>query len=159
MTVDEIEAWHERRFKLFAEDDRCDLLGCETITGSKEIEALLRLMRKYPKDCYLSLACAISGPKELNSREPWDEVFKMIANNKPPSLKGIGINCSRPDVVSQFGKSAKEILPNLTLIAYPNSGEVFSWDGHYTFDQLKGNPEKANEMNMESFYGKWVGKK
>ena len=47
-------------------------------------------MKKYPKDCYLSLACAISGPKELNSREPWDEVFQMIANNKPPSLKGIG---------------------------------------------------------------------
>ena len=47
-------------------------------------------MKKYPKDCYLSLACAISGPNELNSREPWDEVFKMIANNKPPSLKGIG---------------------------------------------------------------------
>ena len=42
MTVDEIEKWHERRFKLFAEDDRCDLLGCETITGSKEVEALLR---------------------------------------------------------------------------------------------------------------------
>merc|ERR1712142_509854 len=36
MTVDEIEKWHERRFKLFAEDERCDLLGCETITGSKE---------------------------------------------------------------------------------------------------------------------------
>ena len=72
---------------------------------------------------------------------------------------GIGINCSRPDVVSQFGKSAKAILPDLTLIAYPNSGEVFAWDGHYTFDQLKANPEKATEMNMESFYGKWVGKK
>ena len=72
---------------------------------------------------------------------------------------GIGINCSRPDVVSQFGKSAKAILPDLTLIAYPNSGEVFAWDGHYTFDQLKANPDKATEMNMESFYGKWVGKK
>ena len=95
MTVDEIEAWHERRFRLFAEDNRCDLLGCETITGSKEIEALLRLMKKYPKDCYLSLACAISGPKELNSREPWDEVFQMIANNKPPSLKA-GIHGPEP---------------------------------------------------------------
>ena len=42
MTVDELEKWHERRFKLFAEDDRCDLLGCETIPGSKEVETLLR---------------------------------------------------------------------------------------------------------------------
>ena len=62
-------------------------------------------------------------------------------------------------MVSEFGKSAKNILPELTLIAYPNSGEVFEWDGHYTFDQLKDNPEKATEMNMESFYGKWIGKK
>ena len=83
MTVNEIEKWHERRFKLFAEDDRCDIIGCETITGSKEIEALLRFMEKYPTDCYLSLACAISGPEELNSREPWKEVFQMIKNNKP----------------------------------------------------------------------------
>ena len=45
------------------------------------------------------------------------------------------------------------------MIAYLNSGEVFEWDGHYTFDQLKDNPEKATEMNMESFYGKWIGKK
>ena len=42
MTVDEIEKWHERKFKLFANDERCDILAAETITGSKEIEALFR---------------------------------------------------------------------------------------------------------------------
>ena len=88
MTVNEIEKWHERRFKLFAEDDRCDIIGCETITGSKEVEALLNLMKKYPKDCYLALACARSGPEELNSREPWKEVLRMIKKDKPESLKG-----------------------------------------------------------------------
>ena len=41
-------------------------------------------------------------------------------------LKGIGINCSRPDVVSAFGKAAKEVLPDLTLIAYPNTGELYN---------------------------------
>lgn len=62
-------------------------------------------MKKYPKDCYLSLACAISGPNELNSREPWDEVLKMIANNKPPSLKGIGGDPSNLRSISYLGKN------------------------------------------------------
>ena len=62
-------------------------------------------MKKYPKDCYLSLACAISGPNELNSREPWDEIFKMIANNKPPSLKGIGGDLSIDRSISYLDKN------------------------------------------------------
>ena len=41
----------------------------------------------------------------------------------PPTLKGIGINCTKPHFISKFGIAAKSILPDLTLIVYPNSGE------------------------------------
>ena len=50
----------------------------------------------------------------------------------PPSLKGIGINCTKPQFISKFGIAAKKILPNLTLIAYPNSGEEWHRDQNWS---------------------------
>ena len=50
----------------------------------------------------------------------------------PPSLKGIGINCTKPQFISNFGKAAKKIVPNLTLIAYPNSGEEWHRDQNWS---------------------------
>ena len=48
MTRDELLAWHEPRFKLYYESE-CDILALETIPGTKEIEALMILLEKYPK--------------------------------------------------------------------------------------------------------------
>ena len=50
MTRDELLAWHEPRFKLYYESE-CDILALETIPGTKEIEALMILLKKYPKGC------------------------------------------------------------------------------------------------------------
>ena len=47
----------------------------------------------------------------------------MSTTKAPPSLKGIGINCTKPHLISKFGHAAKKYLPDLTLIVYPNSGE------------------------------------
>ena len=48
---------------------------------------------------------------------------KLSTIKAPPSLKGIGINCTKPHLISKFGYAAKKYLPDLTLIVYPNSGE------------------------------------
>ena len=47
----------------------------------------------------------------------------MVNEEKSPYLRGIGINCSKIEEVSVFGKIIKKHLSELTLIAYPNSGE------------------------------------
>lgn len=122
MSRDELLAWHEPRFKLYYESE-CDILALETIPGTKEIEALMILLKKYPKDAYLSLACCFHGDERLNSGEKWEHALQLIKKIAPPSLKGIGINCTKPHLISKFGYAAKTFLPDLTLIVYPNSGE------------------------------------
>ena len=77
LTMNEIMEWHEERFKLYV-DSECDILAIETIPGIKEIEALLNLLTKYPKDAYLSLACCFHGDKRLNSGEKWEHALQVI---------------------------------------------------------------------------------
>ena len=143
VTVAELIEWHEPRFKLFYES-QCHLLAIETIPNTKEIEALMHLLAKYPKQAYLSLACSFHQADCLNSDEPIADALEMIKRIKPPALRGIGVNCTKPQFIASFGKLAKSILPELTLIAYPNSGE--EW-------------HTASNSEWNGSDGEWVGKR
>ena len=80
----------------------CDLLAIETIPGIKEIKALFVLLEKYPKDAYLTMVSCANGVGKLNSGETWEEALKFIKENKPKSLKGIGVNCTKVGVMTNF---------------------------------------------------------
>jgi len=142
-SVGEIEKWQEPRFKLLYES-KCHILALETIPSTKEIEALLNLLTKYPKDAYLCLACSFNDVDSLNSGESIEDALKMIKRISPPALKGIGVNCTKPSYISNFGRIARELFPDLTLITYPNSGE--EW-----------NPGSLTKWNAGD--GKWKGEK
>ena len=94
---------------------------------------IFSLLTKYPKDAYLSLGCSYHKDDCLNSNEPIEDALELVKRLKPPSLKGIGVNCTKPQYISIFGKLAARILPDLTLIAYPNSGEEYHQDGSSYF--------------------------
>lgn len=143
MTVAELQKWHEPRFKIFYES-KCHILALETIPSTKEIEALLNLLTKYPKDAYLCLACSYNDVDSLNSGESIEDALKMIKRIAPPALKGIGVNCTKPPYISKFGRMARELFPDLTLITYPNSGE--EW-----------HPASLSGWNVDD--GKWKGEK
>ena len=84
------------------------------------------LLTKYPKDAYLCLACSFNDEDSLNSGESIEDALKMIKRIAPPALKGIGVNCTKPSYISKFGRIARELFPDLTLITYPNSGEEWN---------------------------------
>ena len=77
-------------------------MAIETIPGIKEIEALFVLLEKYPKDAYLTMVSCSNGVGKLNSGETWEEALKFIKKNKPKSLKGIGVNCTKVGVMIDF---------------------------------------------------------
>ena len=77
-------------------------LAIETIPGIKEIEALFVLLEKYPKDAYLTMVSCANGVGKLNSGETWEEALEFIKANKPKSLKGIGVNCTKVRVKIVF---------------------------------------------------------
>ena len=64
--------------KIFVKETRIKLLALENMQGTKEIEVVLTLLRKYPKDAYLSIACGLNGKNCLNSGEPLVKVFELI---------------------------------------------------------------------------------
>ena len=64
--------------KIFVKETRIKLLALENMQGTKEIEVVLTLLRKYPKDAYLSIACGQNGKNCLNSGEPLVKVFELI---------------------------------------------------------------------------------
>jgi len=152
-SVAELEKWHEPRFKVFYES-KCHVIGLETIPGTKEIEALLNLLHKYPKDAYLCLACSFHQEDCLNSGEPIVDALEMVKRIAPPSLKGIGTNCTKPQFISSFGRLAQKILPDLTLVTYPNSGE--EWHaGSSTEWEVKEGSWVGERKNIVDFIPEW----
>ena len=152
-TVAELIEWHEPRFKLFYES-KCHLLAIETIPNTKEIEALMHLLAKYPKQAFLSLACSFHDVDCLNSGEPIVDALEMIKRIKPPALRGIGVNCTKPPFIAPFGKLAKSIMPELTLITYPNSGE--EWHAASNTGWNKGDGKWEGERrNLANYVAEW----
>jgi len=152
LSVAELMSWHEPRFQILAQSE-CDVLALETIPGIREIEALFKLLEKYPKPAYLSMACCKNGEGRLNSGETWEDAFEFVRENKPESLKGIGINCAKPIFISDFGKLAKEMVPDLTLITYPNSGE--DWCTAETWNDVEGQ-WCGQRQNTADFIEEWL---
>jgi len=132
----------------------CDLLAIETIPGIKEIKALFVLLEKYPKDAYLTMVSCANGVGKLNSGETWEEALKFIKENKPKSLKGIGVNCTKPIYISGFGQLAKKIMPEMTLVTYPNSGEEWVTDSSETWTDVDSQ-WKGAKYNIVDFIDQW----
>ena len=114
--------------KIEGKNDRFSL-GPWPVKHDFQSTKLLSLLTKYPKDAYLSLGCSYHKDDCLNSNEPIEDALELVKRLKPPSLKGIGVNCTKPQYISIFGNLAARILPDLTLIAYPNSGEEYHQEG------------------------------
>jgi len=150
-SVHTMAQWHEPRFRLLANSSNVDILAVETIPGLAEAAALFQLMDKFPKDCFVSFACA---DFKTNAGESFAEIANFLKEKAPKSLKGIGINCSHPDQVAEFGRVMGDALPTYTLIAYPNTGE--KWSRTHSRD-WSNNPGRWNgtSENIAEFIPSW----
>lgn len=75
MSEEELTKFHEPRFQIFSESKDLDLFALETVPGIKEGRVLLRLLKKYKRDGYISFTCRDGT---TNAGEPFEMIVQMI---------------------------------------------------------------------------------
>lgn len=130
--VDELRAFHRARLEQL-DAAAIDVLACETIPSFEEAMALAELLRNATKPAWVSFSCR--DGERLNDGTPIAETALLFRNH--PTVRAVGVNCTAPQYVTALLKSIRQALPDMTIIAYPNSGETFepvgkTWHGTTT---------------------------
>jgi len=112
---------------------------------------MLKLFSEFKKDGYISFACQKGA---TNAGEPFAEIVKILKIEAPKNLKGIGINCSEPEIVEEFGAQMKANFPDLTLVCYPNTGE--SWTNNSGEWQVEASQWGGERADLASYVPKWI---
>ncbi|XP_043263199.1 homocysteine S-methyltransferase 2-like [Colletes gigas] len=142
--------WHKSRIDILI-NAGIELLALETIPCYQEAEALIELLQQYSNvKAWLSFSC------EKNSKNIVDgSNFQEVATHcYKTALSGqiiaIGVNCLAPKDVSSLLKNINKNGENefIPLIAYPNSGEIYS--------TTKGWIQNESCVSFESFIPEWL---
>ncbi|MGY1832944.1 homocysteine S-methyltransferase [Geodermatophilus sp. SYSU D01180] len=121
--VDRLRAFHRPRMAALA-DAGADVLACETLPASAEVEAVLAEATSLGLPLWLSLTTVVDAGGVVRTRrgERAAEVFAMARG--VPGVVAVGVNCTDPaGVLPALAAAAAAGVP---LVAYPNSGE--GWD-------------------------------
>ena len=119
--------------------------------GIKEAQVILKLLSEFKKEAYISFTCQKGT---TNAGESFSDIVKMLKSNMPANLKGIGINCSEPDIVEDFGTIMKANFPELTLVCYPNSGET--WTNNAGEWEVESSQWGGTRSDLASYVPKWL---
>ena len=120
LSEDELYDFHANRWRILARSG-VDLLACETIPSSEEVDALLRLLAETPDSwAWISFSCR--DGMHLADGTPLLEVARRCAGVE--RLAAVGVNCVPPSRVSQLVAilSSAGAAP---IAVYPNSGERY----------------------------------
>lgn len=120
--------WHRPRISKLI-DSGVDMLAIETIPCKREAEALLSLLKEFPKTkAWLSFSCCNDGKNIADGSNFQSIAIKCYKMGLPGQILAIGVNCIAPQSVSSLlkginGSNKQEFIP---LIVYPNSGEKYT---------------------------------
>ena len=119
-----LRRFHRPRLEVLAAAQP-DVLACETLPATLEVEALLRELERLDVPAWVSLTVVVDGDGTVRTRrgEPAQDVFAMLRD--VPSVIAAGVNCVRPADVGPAVELAAR-TSGLPAVAYPNSGE--QWD-------------------------------
>ncbi|CAI4802234.1 CAS_1a_G0052910.mRNA.1.CDS.1 [Saccharomyces cerevisiae] len=111
----------------FNKNDKLDLIGFETIPNIHELKAILSWDESIlSRPFYIGLSVHEHGVlRDGTTMEEIAQVIKDLGDKINPNFSFLGINCvsfnQSPDIL----ESLHQALPNMALLAYPNSGEVY----------------------------------
>lgn len=142
--------WHKSRINALI-DAGINLLALETIPCYQEAEALIELLKEYPNvKAWLSFSCEKGTQNIVDGSNFQEVVLHCYRKALPGQIIAVGVNCIAPKDVTPLLRninmgSANEFIP---LIAYPNSGEIYS--------STKGWIKNENCAPFESFIPEWL---
>ena len=129
LSVDELAAFHARRFGVLA-DSGADLLACETIPALDEARAYGRLLAER-RGTRAWLSFTSPDGERTSHGEPLADCARFA--DGIDGVVAVGVNCVRPEVVGTAIRTLKAGTQK-PIVAYPNSGETWdagdeSWHG------------------------------
>jgi len=110
-----IRDFHARRLEMLISTSP-DYLALETMPDTFEVEVLLELLSDCPIPFWVSYSC-----KEGNKTNAGQDFQSAV--DLAQSAIAVGINCTKPELITDLLISAKSNKP---YVVYPNSGRV--WD-------------------------------
>ena len=110
-----IKDFHARRLEMLISTSP-DYLALETMPDNFEVEVLLDLLSDCPIPFWVSYSC-----KEGNKTNAGQDFQSAV--DLAQSAMAVGINCTKPELITDLLRSAKSNKP---YVVYPNSGRV--WD-------------------------------
>lgn len=111
----------------FTVNDDLDLIGFETIPNIHELRAILSWDTTIlPKPFYIGLSVHEHGVlRDGTTMHEVAELIKSLGDKINPNFVLLGINCVSYNHSPEILRSLHQEIPELPLIAYPNSGEVY----------------------------------
>jgi homocysteine S-methyltransferase len=127
-----LHEFHQARLKLFDESE-ADILALETIPARLEAEVLVDLLADCDTPAWISFSCC--DDTHISDGTPIADVAALFRDH--PTVIAVGVNCTPPQFVPELVRKLGTAAPGKRVIAYPNSGEVYSaenrtWSGTVT---------------------------
>jgi len=127
-----LREFHQARLQLLDESE-ADILAIETIPSRLEAEVLVDLLADCDTPAWVSFSCR--DDTHISDGTPITELAALYADH--PTVIAIGVNCTPPQFVPELVRKIRTAAPAKSVIAYPNSGEVYnaengSWSGTVT---------------------------
>ena len=110
-----LKDFHAKRLEILISTSP-DYLALETMPDTFEVEVLLDLLTDCPIPFWISYSC-----KEGNQTNAGQDFQSAV--DLAQSAMAVGINCTKPELITDLLRSAKSSKP---YVVYPNSGRV--WD-------------------------------
>ena len=110
-----LKDFHGKRLEILISTSP-DYLALETMPDTFEVEVLLDLLNDCPIPFWISYSC-----KEGNQTNAGQDFQSAV--DLAQSAMAVGINCTKPELITDLLRSAKSDKP---YVVYPNSGRI--WD-------------------------------
>ena len=110
-----LKDFHAKRLEILISTSP-DYLALETMPDTFEVEVLLDLLTDCPIPFWVSYSCKEGN--QTNARQDFQSAVDLAQ-----SAMAVGINCTKPELITDLLRSAKSDKP---YVVYPNSGRV--WD-------------------------------
>jgi homocysteine S-methyltransferase len=101
-----------------------DILACETIPSYDEALALRDLLADASSPAWISFSCRDGSC--INDGTTIETAVGLFRGH--PNVRAVGVNCSAPQHIASLIQKIRATLPDMPILVYPNSGEVFNAD-------------------------------
>ncbi len=110
-----LKDFHGKRLEILISTSP-DYLALETMPDTFEVEVLLDLLNDCPIPFWISYSCKEGN--QTNAGQDFQSAVELAQ-----SAMAVGINCTKPELITDLLRSAKSDKP---YVVYPNSGRI--WD-------------------------------